>query len=436
MTWTRFLSATTTTLTATYVLEPRAREEDLARDWQPATLASYFSQRPWLCARRAVEIVTTLGPLGVSYFNGHEKAVELREGLTRLGPAFVKFGQAMSIRPDVVPTATLTELRKLQDSVPAVPTPHHLLPFQVHTPPIAAASLGQVYKCEYEGRTVALKVQRPDIITSVALDLTLLRWWAHLIEAFKTSKYDVKLIEAFGRGAWGELDYEKEAQHQTRMRLASKRKFGGRVVIPQVRYASRKVIITDWIDGVKLAEAPPQDIRRLVPLGVELFLWQMLEYGEYHCDPHPGNLLVVGGRLALIDFGLCCTIDRPSAKAMTTAVVHLMQGDVPGLLEDAISLDFLPTDVDKSQLLPVLESIFHNAKLSQVEDVPTKRRRKAFAAVSSELNDVFFHYPFHVPDYFALITRALIILEGIAINGDPNFDIFAAAYPYAIKLVI
>ena len=182
-------------------------------------------------------------------------------------------------------------------------------------------------------------------------------------------------------------------------------------------------------------------IRRLVPVGVECFLAQLLDVGFFHGDPHPGNLLVDGdGRLVLIDFGLCAEIDKFDSRALTATMVHLMRGDVPALIDDAVTLRFLPPDVDRAALLPPLSKIFEQGKLAVASEIAAKRngaavaqRRAQFGAVSRELNQIFFDFPFAVPEYFALITRALIVLEGIALSGDKDFDLFNAAYPYAQK---
>merc|ERR1712209_317061 len=122
------------------------------------------------------------------------------------------------------------------------------------------------------------------------------------------------------------------------------------------QWTTRKVLVTEWIEGEKLAESSNDVINKLTPVGVECFLAQLLDTGRFHADPHPGNLLVTKtGRLALIDFGLC-------------AEVHLMQGDVPGLVDDAIHLGFLPEDVEKEKLLPALQSIFDEAQLAIKEE--------------------------------------------------------------------
>jgi predicted unusual protein kinase regulating ubiquinone biosynthesis (AarF/ABC1/UbiB family) len=395
------------------------------------------------------------------------------------------------------------------------------------TLPVAAASLGQVYRLRLRatGQEVAVKVQRPDMVRAVSLDLYLLRLYAHTVERVKASltawgilaprrSFDVALIEAFSAASFAELDYGCEAENARRfardlLPLVPE----GSVAVPAVvaEASSRRVLTTEWIDGERLADADAATIRRLVPVGVQCFLAQLLATGFFHADPHPGNLLVNReGQLVLIDFGLCADIKHFDADAMTAAILHLVAGDVPALVQDAIKLGFLPEDVELEALLPALRSVFDRAAALRFEmdqknavngrertvlhaagtgtlvdtameiegvrgskralcpwhnfldsivgrgevSVPTihttqgghdsvdyaqdhspkyrpAERRRVFKAISHELNQIFFDYPFTVPPYFALITRALILLEGIAVSGDPAFDLFRAAEPYA-----
>lgn len=143
------------------------------------------------------------------------------------------------------------------------------------------------------------------------------------------------------------------------------------------------------------------------------------------------------GQLVIIDFGLCAVVDMPSTVTLTAGLVHLMQGNTAELITDLIKLGFLPDDVDRAALHPILDTIFKKAKLARAASgeagFKSHMRGQQFHAVSSQLNEVFFEFPFVVPEYFALITRALIVLEGIAVIGDPTFDIFSASYPYAAK---
>ena len=121
---------------------------------------------------------------------------------------------------------------------------------------------------------------------------------------------------------------------------------------------------------------------------------------------------------------------------MTKAMVHLIEGNVAALVDDAVDLDFLPSDgIDRQALAQILGRVFDGARLAakSADGAPVQKRRKEFAAVSADLNNIFFEQPFRVPDYFALVTRALIVLEGIALSGDPAFDIFKAAYPHGLR---
>ena len=291
------------------------------------------------------------------------------------------------------------------------------------------------------------------MLSFVLRDLYIMRIGAKIIEKIKCTltnnrPYDVGLLDTFAGASLKELDYVNEAANQERFRKDLLHRMGDTVYVPAVHggLTTRKVLVTEWVDGKQLAKSDPAVINALTPVGVQCFLMQLLEIGKFHADPHPGNLLVMesNGKLALIDFGLCADVPLPDTQTMTLAIVHLMQGDVPGLLEDAIELGFLPRDVKKEKLLPALQKVFDDGQLAIKEEARAEAirkskfkavvtRRKRFMAVSNDLNKIFFEYPFLVPDYFALITRAMIVLEGIAVTGDPEFDLFNTAYPYAFR---
>ena len=177
-------------------------------------------------------------------------------------------------------------------------------------------------------------------------------------------------------------------------------------------FTSRRVITTEWVNGVKLVESSQSQIQKLIPVGVELFLTQLLDMGFFHADPHPGNLYVTDeGTLCLLDFGLCAEIDKSSRNAMTTAIVHLLTGDFDLLVsQDAKDLGFLPKDLDVTELKPILTKILSEGLIESGSNLHNRKRK--FMDISNELNEVFFRYPFSVPPFFALITRGLGLLEG------------------------
>jgi aarF domain-containing kinase len=459
-------------------------EHILPRSYDAQAIQEYWLGRPKTVVCRLQEVVLELLPwcLGLWYTSKrrnsntvddssygeeeyralmHEYAVRLRESLTKLGPAFVKLGQQLSIRPDLIPPVFIQELATLCDSVQPVQdvVALKLLQeelccnslsdiFEDNIQLVASASLGQVYKATIRNTSneVAIKVQRPDSVRSVSLDLFILRYLAQSMDLFTTMctnqsvPFHVNLVDTFAQGSYLELDYENEARNQLffRQELEKRRFFNTHVCIPHVYldYTTRRVLTTEWIDGIKLADAPKETIMRLIPVGVELFLTQLLDLGKFHSDPHPGNLYVTaGGKLCLLDFGLCADIDPPSRNAMTTAIVHLLSGDYESLItQDAKTLGFLPHHVDTTNLRPLLEKILSQGLVESGSNLQDRKRK--FLDLSNELNEVFFNYPFTVPPYFALITRGLGLLEGIALSGDPKFDIFKASYPYARRLAV
>jgi aarF domain-containing kinase len=459
------------------------------------TLASYLHHSLWLSNERFHPIVTTQSTKDngerqriILEESTYRQAVQLREALTNLGPAFVKAGQQLAIRPDLLPPVVLKELQKLCDSVRPVPdevalsvlreelgleqkqvdtyssdSAVALMSLSSATDPaedaapartledlfddvhlVASASLGQVYKARLResGDVVAIKVQRPGMQRAFSLDLFLLQWCGDFMDTFtstftKQAPFHRALFDAFSKGSYSELDYENEARNQMHFQHElAKRKC--KVKVPNVyqEYSTQRILTTEWIEGRKLADAPGETIRELIPIGVELFLTQLLDIGAFHSDPHPGNLLVTeDGVLCLLDFGLCAEVDSKSREAMTKAIVHLLCRDFDSLIHlDTKELGFLPLDFDTEELKPILTRILAGGLLESGSDL--KRRKRKLMEISNELNEVFFRYPFQVPGFFALVTRGLGLLEGIALVGDPDFDIFMASAPYATKRAV
>lgn len=231
-----------------------------------------------------------------------------------------------------------------------------------------------------------------------------------------------------------ELDYKHEARNQ-RYFQAEFLKRKCQVKVPDVydEYSTERILTSEWIQGVKLADSPPATIRRLIPVGVELFLTQLLDIGAFHSDPHPGNLLVTEeGTLCLLDFGLTATVDPRARDAMTNAIVNLLYRDFDTLIsKDTKALGFLPQDFDTTDLKPLLTKVLTGGVLESSSNF--RKRKRKLQEISNELNEIFFRYPFQVPPFFALVTRGLGLLEGIALTGDPNFDIFRASAPYATR---
>ncbi|CAL9769167.1 unnamed protein product [Musa acuminata subsp. burmannicoides] len=430
--------------------------------YSPQVLAAKYASRPLKVLLRMMEIITALGTfalkLSVDQRRGQldqrkrQRAVELTKTLTRLGPTFVKIGQGLSTRPDICPPEYLEELAELQDALPTFPNeeafacierelgmPLDSLYSAISAEPIAAASLGQVYKAQLKcsGQVVAIKVQRPGIEEAIGLDFYLLRGIGFLINKYVDfiSTNVVALIDEFAKRVYQELNYVQEGQNARRFKklYADKKE----VLVPDIYwdYTSAKVLTMDWVNGVKLSEQEAiekQGLKMLdlVNVGVQCSLRQLLEYGFFHADPHPGNLLATPeGKLAFIDFGMMSETPEEARSAIIGHVVHMVNRDYDAMARDYYALNFLTCDVDVSPIVPALRNFFDDALNSTVSELN-------FKTIVDGLGNVLYQYPFNVPAYYALILRSLTVLEGLALYADPNFKVLAASYPYFAKRLL
>lgn len=425
-------------------------------------IEAYWNKRGSAAAIRLAEVTSLFTPwiirvandsiTGTLEKNSGKRAAEIREILTKLGPTFVKLGQALSVRPDIVGPEAMNELRALCDAVPCF---ENEVAFQmmeeelgrsvndmyedISPKPIAAASLGQVYKAKLKatGEEVAIKVQRPDMLRKVSLDLYCMKRVALFAEKvqrkFTAAQTDyTSLLLEWAKGTYKELDYKNEASNSKRFAKLVQTKMPD-VYVPGVfdDYTSRKVLTMEWVNGKKLADCEPEQINALVSKGVECFLFQLLSAGFFHADPHQANIMRLdSGQLCIIDFGLMAEIEKREMDAMVSAIVHLANRDWPNVIDDFVALKFLPEDIDKSQVEPVIGAILDQA----LEGGGAKAIN--FQSLSDELAAVTFDFPFSIPPAFALLLRALSVLEGIALVGDPEFKLIMESFPFVSKLVM
>ena len=379
------------------------------------------------------------------------RAIQLRETLTVLGPAFIKIGQALSTRPDILTGPFLEELSKLQDQLPAFSNqiayrfieeelgrPPQELYAQLTPEPIAAASLGQVYKGQlHTGEWVAVKVQRPDLAEQVTLDIYILRGLAAWVQKTnKSIRSDlVGILDEFAGRLFEEVDYTQEGRNAEH--FAQLYSYLPEIYIPKIywEYTNRRVLTMEWITGTKLNQpqkilAQGVDARHLIDVGVQCSLRQLLEHGFFHADPHPGNLLATpDGKLAYLDFGMMSEINVEQRYGLINAIVHIINREFEALAHDYVHLGFLTPETDLEPIIPALGVVFNNALGASVAELNIQ-------SIFDQLSDIMYEYPFRVPSYYALIVRSLLTMEGIAIGVDQDFKVLSAAYPYVAKRIL
>ena len=422
--------------------------------------------RPWIAIPRLIQVLWTLsGLVIVLLLRGSSSDADVQRGLARrilntltgLGPCFIKLGQALSTRPDLVRRDWLEELTRLQDDLPAFPhsialsriehelgAPAEQLFEEFPSAPIAAASLGQVYKARLEGQSwVAVKVQRPNLTFILRRDLVLIRALGVLTAPFLPLNLGFGLgsiIDEFGRSLFEEIDYEQEADNAER--FATLFADNPAVYVPRVErmLSSTHVLTTTWIEGSKMRNSQELIDQRLDPAalirtGVICGLQQLLEFGYFHADPHPGNLFALQGRsgdmghVGYVDFGMMDSISDSDRLTLTGAVVHLINRDFAGLAEDFQNLGFLSPTADLSPIIPALEEVLGGSLGESVGSFN-------FKAITDRFSELMFDYPFRVPARFALIIRAVVSQEGLALRLDPDFKIISVAYPYVAKRLL
>jgi len=406
---------------------------------------------------------------------------QARIDLQDLGPTFIKAGQMMSVRPDVLPQATLDELTKLQDSV--VPFDTKIAVEQIERElggplgkffttiseePVAAASLAQVYLAtlnDGNNTKVAIKVQRPSVLGTVSKDLYVLRRAAEvfqgLVERFAPQQRTnyVALLNEWAIGFYTELDFQNEANNQKRLRNMFIEKGITGVMVPKVydELCTRRILVSEWVDGKKLSESAPEEIGRVTPMAQEAFLTQLFEAGFFHADPHPGNLLLLnepteqGAELALIDCGLMASINEQDRDYMISAVIHLANKDYASLVDDFMRLKILPEDSNRAAIIPLMDKALspyvmgggakrYEEEVRKIygmeEGENLQSQVGGFQAMTQDALTVLNDIPFSIPPYFAILGRAIVTLEGVALTGNPDYGIIMEAYPFIARKLL
>lgn len=371
--------------------------------------------------------------------------------MLQLGPTFIKVGQLLSTRADILPTESVEELSKLQDKVPAFTAERarqiiesdlgksvdqmfsHFEPI-----PLAAASLGQVHKAQLPtGEEIVVKVQRPGLLKLFAIDLGILKKIAQYFQNHPKhgrGRDWVGIYEECRKILYEEADYLNEGRNAD----AFRRNFRNdrRIIVPRVywRYASRRVLALEYLPGIKVSnydalEASGLDRKAIARIGAEAYMEQLLNHGFFHADPHPGNLAVTGkGELIFYDFGMMGRIQSITREKLLRTFFAIAQKDAEAVINSLIELGALEVKGDTGPIRRSVQYMLDNFMGQPME-------KRSVAAISDDLYDIAYDQPFRFPATFTFVLRAISTLEGLGKGLDPNFNFMEVAQPYATNLM-
>ncbi len=385
--------------------------------------------------------------------NTQELGIRIRGLLEELGPTFIKLGQLLSIRSDLLPADIIRELETLQDNVPPVPLEQikERLEIELGKPPdelfqyfnedyVAAASIGQVYEARlWTGEEVMIKVQRPDIKSKIYTDLDILIDLSRLLEQHyewaeqnKVTEISEELSESIRK----ELDYLQEARN-TEM-IAMQFEDTDKIKVPEIYwdYTTSQVLTMEKINGIKISEinkveTDEEKKREVADLLVQSFVTQILREGFFHGDPHPGNMLYIKEtcQLAFIDFG---QIGRLSAKMRydtTSMMIGLMQEDTEMIVKSIYRMSDVPSDVDESDFYADVERISKTVSRVPFGELDLGMTVQDLLSTAQQHRII-------VPTELTMLGKTLITVEGIISGIDPKLNLLQLARPYAEELVI
>jgi ubiquinone biosynthesis protein len=382
-----------------------------------------------------------------------QRGQHLREMFDELGPTFVKFGQLLSTRPDIVPPDIVLELRKLQDDVTPFPfarveevveselgLPIEKLFVEFSQRPVAAASIGQVHDALLpNGRRVAVKVQRPAAPDTIEADLAL------LYQAAKITKERVRaldfidargLVDEFARSIRQELDY----RHEARNAQVFHRNFAGHphVRIPKVvwSYTRARVLTLEYLEGIQIQDVDPDDYtieerRRLAYLMTEAWMTMIFRHGFFHGDPHPANVLVLGHpeRIGLVDFGLAGKLSDDDMSKLTRLFIDAANENVEALPKRLGELGVRYDKDREDEFVAHIRELYdryYGARLSEID--PLQLIREGFQLI--------YAMNLRLPTRFLLLDKAIATLGAVGVELYPDFNVFEVARPYARDLLV
>ncbi|MUV61526.1 AarF/ABC1/UbiB kinase family protein [Halobacterium sp. CBA1126] len=372
------------------------------------------------------------------------RARRLLDSLLTLGPTFIKLGQLLSTRPDVLPPEYVDVLADLQDRVPPADYEDAKVVLEDELGPveerfddfdedaISGASLGQVYTAKVDGDEVAVKVRRPDIEELVEADLHVIRWTLPVVARFvgESRAFSLRnLADEFAKTIREEMDYGREAEMLTEIRgnFAD----DPDVVIPAVydTHSGSRVLTMEYVPGTKISNVEELDRRGVdrseVAETVErAYLQMIIEDGVFHADPHPGNLAVRDdGSVVFYDFGMSGRVDAFVQEKIVDFYVAVANQDIDAILDALIEMGTLSPEADRATMADVMELAIQDAR---GEDIETYRVQQ----IVGKVEDTIYEFPLRLPSNLALVLRVATVVEGVCVTLDPDFDFISVATEY------
>lgn len=373
-----------------------------------------------------------------------ERAAVLLDILLTLGPTFIKLGQILSTRPDILPPAYIDVLEGLQDDVPPAPWEESRVVLEEEfgpvdetfddfdRDPISGASLGQVYTARYEGNDVAVKVRRPGIESLVEADLRTIRWSIPIVKRFTGSGRAFSLenlADEFAKTIREEMDYEREREMLEEIR----ENFAGndRIRIPTAYEAvsGPRVLTMEYVPGVKInrldeLDAAGFDRNALAETLQEVYLQMIIDDGVFHADPHPGNLAVDDdGTVIFYDFGMAGRVDPFIQEKIVEFYVAVARQDIDAILDTLIDMGTLSPEADREVMGNVMELAIADASGEDIEQYQVNQ-------IIEQVESTIYEFPLRLPPDLALVLRVATVVEGVCVTLDPEFDFISTATEY------
>ena len=377
--------------------------------------------------------------------------IKLREVLQSLGPTFIKLGQIASTRRDLVPSEIAKELEKLQDQVSGFPFQQvqEIIEMELgekledifqefNENPVASASIGQVHQAVLQtGEIVAVKVQRPDIRSTVQTDLEILDDITRMMEANLSwaKTYQVrKMMAEFSNSLLAELDYQTEGRNSER--IAKQFQDNPEVVIPKIYwdYSTNKVLTMDYITGVKVNQIETlkeegYNLKLIARRITDSMLHQILMEGFFHGDPHPGNIYILpGNKVAYIDFGMIGRISEDTKFHFASLVIHLQNGNTKGLLKTITAMGLHTSGTDMNTLYNDVDQF-----VMKYSDIPLSKI--SIGSALKDLLDIIYQHQIQVPADLSNLGKTLFLIESIVSDLDPELSILDTIKPFGEKLL-